>query len=407
MILQRVLSQAPALVLLAYLASSVDGWLYQDFGVPPLFGEIVVIGYLIVQIAVSAIIKSEHGKSSSPATTVVLCIIGIYALWTAATYIYSPQGEVVTDVLVQRIKTALFLIVVTIIFLDERLRASFATISAALVVFTAAIVTYDFIEPTFSSVPGRGAGFFLNSNDAGAALVLLGLVATTRSRLPVTYLVWSAVAIGALATFSRSAWLMLVIALFGLSIAGKLGGGRGRFIFIGGVVIVLALVFAMYLSGDLYLFVANSPLAEFLDPNTLARLGARGVAFDDYSSIEREDVLALGFQYFFDSPFLGKGVGATHVWEESVSTHNMIALLGAELGILGIIAYLAIIGTLVVRGSNDGRIIAIVFFIWGLTTHNQLDDPNTIIGLAFAIASIPAIAVRTYNADPAAKRLVA
>lgn len=389
MTFQRVLTLAPPLILLSYLASSIDGWFYQDFGILPLYGELVILGYLIAQIAVSATITGENRKEIAQPTIVIIGAIGLYALWTAASYIYSPQGEAVTDILVQRIKTALFLIVLIIFFADQRARASFTALTVAIVLASSAIVTYDFIEPTFSSVPGRGAGFFLNSNDAGAALVLLGLVATTRSPLPITYVIWSAVAIGVLATFSRSAWLLLVVAIFALSVTGKLGGGRGRFIFIGVVLLVFAVVFALYLSGDLYLFVANSPIAEFLDPNTLARLGARGVALDDYSSIEREDVLSLGFQYFFSSPFLGHGVGATHVWEESVSTHNMIALLGAELGILGIIAYLAIIGTLLARGSTEGRIIGTIFLIWGMTTHNQLDDPNTIIAIAFAIASIP------------------
>lgn len=397
MTLQRLFSLLPVLAVLAYLGSAVDGWLFADFGIPPLYGQIAALAFLTGHVAVTAMVSGTGRFPLAPATIAIFCLILVYTLWTAISYLYAPPREMVVETLIARVKTALFLMVFILVFADARVRAGFAHVAAGLVLLGSALVVFDFIQPTFSSVPGRGAGFYMNANDAGTALVLFALVATSRTNVLLNYVLWGVAAAGVLVTFSRGSWLLLVIAVFGLSIVGRLGGGRGRFLFIAAIVTVFLFVLGTYLSGDLYLFVSRSPIAEFLDPNTLARLGAQGVAFDDYSSIEREDVLALGFEKFFESPLLGYGVGSTHVWEESVSTHNMIALLGAELGIVGIATYLAMLAMVLIHAPSLGRVVALAMLLWGMTTHNQLDDPNLVIPFAFAIAAIP---IR----DPASRR---
>src|SRR5690606_22822101 len=135
----------------------------------------------------------------------------------------------------------------------------------------------------------------------------------------------------------------------------------------------LAGVFASYASGDLYVGVSRSVLAEYLDPNTLARLGARGAALDDYSSIERGDVFWHGIETFLRSPFFGWGVGYGYIWEESGNTHNMPLAFAVEFGLFGPIFYFGFFAILIVKNQGTIRLLSIILLLTGMFTHNQFE----------------------------------
>lgn len=378
----------PILAAFTYLALSIDQALYEATGLLPLYSQIAVMGLGIAGIVTLAATNQLGGSLNSSGSAVIIMMFALYTLWTAISFLYSFNDGIAVDFLITRVKFSLFLIIATIILQNEKTRSWFEIVSIGIVGLGVALCILDFIQPTFSSVPGRAAGFYINPNDAGAALVFFGLVASRRLPAGGNLLLWAAASIGILLTFSRGSWLMLIVALFGLALAGRLGGGRARFIFVGFVAAVFLLIFAAYISGDLYLMIVRSPIAELLDENTLARLGSRGLDLDDYSSIEREAVFALGLSRFAASPFLGFGVGSTLSWEESVGTHNMLVMLGAELGILGVVFYLALFIFLFVRSQGTVRILVIALFLAGMTNHNQFDTISLVFPLAYAAAAL-------------------
>jgi O-antigen ligase len=329
-----------------------------------------------------------------PSEALLHSLLLVYIFWTAVSFLYSPQNQSVVDEFVDRMKAAVFMLLFALLLRDAFIRRTFAWGCVPLAMLGAVLSIADFIAPTFSTVEGRGAGLYLNPNEAGIMLIALALIGTTRLKPVFNYLLWSIVSGGVLLTFSRAAWLLLFGALAGITAQGRLGGGRMRFVFLLVVGAAIAGVFAAYLSGDLYIWVSRSVLGQYLDPNTIARLGSRGLEIDDYSSIEREDVLRFGIKAFFESPFLGWGVGYTFSWGEEASTHNMLVLLAAELGFLGPLLYLGMFGVLLVKHRGILRILTTIMFLAGLFTHNQLDTMSDVLVIAYLFGSLAAFKKR-------------
>ncbi|MEO6388427.1 MAG: O-antigen ligase family protein [Croceibacterium sp.] len=395
----RVLSHLPVLFILAYLASGAELYINFVTGIPPFYGELICLGGLLAALGVETVTVNGRNLLLPSAVRAIYAILLVYGFVTVVSFTYSVQNDVVVDTLFGRIKTIIFLVVVSLLLIEPTLRSRFTYVAALVAIVGSLLSIFDFIVPTFSSVPGRGAGFYLNSNETGAMLLVMALIGSTRLRVLPTYVLWSITTIGILVTFSRSAWIMLFLSLIGITFLGKLGGGRARYVFLIGVGAMLALVLATYLSGDLYAWVSKSSLAEYLDPNTLARLGSRGVAIDDYSSLEREDVFRFGMEKFLDSPFIGWGVGYGYVWAESVGTHNMPLALAVDFGIIGPILYFALFAVLIARTRGLAWISAAVLFMTGQSTHNQLEFLADAMAIAYVIAT-----TSEYKRRPAAPR---
>jgi hypothetical protein len=374
-------------VFAAYLASGFGQYFFWYGGPPPLYGEIASLAVFVGALFIVVVTGQLTDLSLSRTTIVAWAALLACAVLTIISFVYSSQSEVAVELLVTRVKSFLFLAVLTLLFMKDDIRAAFAYAAVALAVFCSLLNVADFFQPMMSVVPGRAAGFYLNPNDSALMLVALGIVAATRLNVLGNYLLWSAVSAGTVLTFSRSGWLILVIALMFMAYYGKLGSGRARILFVSVVALVITLLFVSLLSGDLYYFVANSPLANLLDPNTIARLGASGSAIDDYSTQERNDVAWFGIQAFLDSPILGNGLAHTHEWRETASTHNMLILQMAEQGILGLITYGVFMVALVVSNRGLGFALAVVLGASGMFNHNQFDSLFQIVVIAFAMAT--------------------
>ena len=109
-------------------------------------------------------------------------------------------------------------------------------------------------------------------------------------------------------------------------------------------------------------------------------------------------------EMFGERPFAGHGTGATVIWNEPESTHNIYARQLAEYGLFGawLAPLLLVLGLRAVMSSEhqDGdagdepirRAVGFAFMLfvalWGLFSHNVLDDPFVLIGLAL-IAAVP------------------
>lgn len=267
---------------------------------------------------------------------------------------------------------------------------SYERIFPLLAVVIPAVVIADFLYPGVFYLPGsedtvfgRAAATFLNPNKAGEAILLTFLLAIPVLRPHYRALLLLLVGAGAVLTFSRGAmlgWMLLWIFLlvrkgvpkYTLAVA---------LVALGALPVLIG-SFESYLSG-------RGDLAGGLD-DVLARLEFFQVrAFDDYSSLERAQVLETGLELFLQNPVFGAGGGTTLLWPITVSTHNQLVMLAAEYGIFGI-ALWAWLGLILWKGKyfqdKKLQLVAVAGFIFlSMFTHNMFDFPYWL--LTFALVS--------------------
>jgi len=371
-----------------YLMSNIAQFGLYYANIPPFATE------LLVQILIAAILILSYSRTGirSDIFTIeyrnIMILLSTLLLSTFVSYIYSSRSVLVNQLLIQYVRALVILITLAQAIVATRSSRLVSYGALLLAVVGSLINLQDFVDPTFSQVPGRAAGLYENPNVSGAILVYLGLIGSFELAVMPTYLLWAVVSMGAALTFSRSAWIMLIVALVGLAVEGRLGRGRGRIIFVGMISILVGFIFLSLLSGDLYYIVSRSPLAEYLDPNTVARLGASGSLVDDYSSFEREGVLRAGWRAFLDAPVLGHGLGFTREWDQPVSTHNMFVLFLAERGLIGCLLYVGLLGAILLYSRGTARLLAVAVCIDAFFTHNQLDLMCEVCVISVIVASI-------------------
>lgn len=264
---------------------------------------------------------------------------------------------------------------------------------AWVVVFSAAVNVWDITHP-FSLIPadsefsllGRAAGFFINPNQSGAALVVgfaLSVSVVPRSwRIP--YLVM--VAVGVVLTFSRAALIGLVLVSLALAWGGRALSLKQLGLAIAAIALVgwiAWLVTAAELESRFHIDpdVAADRLLWILDPTGRS----------DYSQEEREVLVERGWYQFERAPFTGNGVGSTELWEERSSTHDEYVMLASDFGFLGLLAFPFIIFTAMgmrLRWSDDSSVAGLFLLFWGLFSHNVLTEAYLLlaIGLLAALA---------------------
>lgn len=256
----------------------------------------------------------------------------------------------------------------------------------------------------FSSV-GRAAGFFINPNQAGAALVagfaLSVSVVPARWRVPYLALV----AIGVGLTFSRAAILGLVLVSFALAFRGRSLSLRQ---------VVAAVIIVAGLASIIWLLVSAELEDRFhIDPQVaLDRLlwvldttGQR-----DSSAWERVALVERGWAQFLASPFVGNGVGSTELWEERASTHNMYVQLASDFGVIGLLVLPAIVLTAI--GTWTGRltdavVTGLFLLFWGLFSHNILTEYYLLLTISMVAALSPRERAQTEDVNPGVSRALA
>jgi O-antigen ligase len=220
------------------------------------------------------------------------------------------------------------------------------------------------------------------------------------------YLLWAMVAVGTVVTFSRAAYLFLIVATIGLTWLGYLGSRRRRFLF-PALALALAAAFVLALStGALYAAVAASPLGPHLNDNAIQRLGGgERSALENDSTTQRAELVALALEHFARSPLIGSGFNATSDWEIDQSTHNIYLLFMVEGGLIGLGVYLLLLGYLTLRARDVGVLLALLIALQGLFNHNLLDDLQQslvfaalmIVGTAWRPEQNPALAATAQN----------
>jgi O-antigen ligase len=240
---------------------------------------------------------------------------------------------------------------------------------------------------------GRPAGFYVDSNRAGCA-VILGLVfgldlLPPKYRLPLILLSL----IGIFVTFSRSAPLIFLVVLAIWFIRREISHKQiSLWLTLAGIGLTLVLAFS---SGD----IGDLEQSGYLNQNTMERitqfqnpLAVKGL---DDSALGRVKMVEISWEKITESPLIGWGTGygltlaALHPEYDNIKAHNMYIALMLEHGVLGGLIFPALVFATIYQVPTHQRTISLTFaslvLIWGLFSHNVLEHREFL--LTFALMS--------------------
>lgn len=250
-----------------------------------------------------------------------------------------------------------------------------------------ALNMYDLTFPgTFSYIPGRAAGLYVQPNDSGIALVfgcLIGLSAIRRGWWQEAFVLVSF--IGVLVTFSRESILAFGFVVLGGSLAGRLS--LRRLAVAGGVGAVLIVAFNMK---------GTFLNEQIVSTENWSRMTSQ--FWSDRSAKDRVELAKKTLDVFEEAPLLGQGFGTTGYWGDDES-HNFYLSLLADHGIIGILLIPALLLS-IGRRSWDFYCFAAVFLVWCLFSHLIFDNAAGLISLAIEAAE-PYTRQVAYDPKPA------
>ncbi len=235
---------------------------------------------------------------------------------------------------------------------------------------------------------GRPAGFYINPNKAGAAL-MLGLILTITSiKKSYRWLFAIFVGMGIMLTFARSAILGWVVCM-ALLIAGRAIAAKRRTVVLPMLILIAFLATANPLQSLTNYFSGGTDGSYW---NVLDRLEQfQNPSLDDDSAKDRQAVAKEAWKMFSQHPFWGNGLGSTNNWTIApFSTHNMYLYYMADNGIIGLIFLPGAIFAVVYRNKGEQKIVLICYAIfmglWGVFSHNVLEERYSLIALSLVAA---------------------
>ena len=229
---------------------------------------------------------------------------------------------------------------------------------------------------SFSTAEGRGAGFYINPNISGTALVL-GMILTT-SILPERYRLYYCLMIGMAVgmTFSRSSVILWLVATYGLGQSNLFRLSRKAVTAMFAAIVALVLVMQF-----------GENIVAALDLNRYLSEGARARLHFEYktdrSAQGRLQIANKSWELIEQSPWVGHGLGSHDIGKTLVAPHNMFLLEGVEMGVFGVLAYLALFIVLWRKKAGISKVFVTTLFIASFFSHNLLDYPA--IWLTYAL----------------------
>jgi O-antigen ligase len=359
--------------------------------------EAIPLYWIMLGGALSLILLAMDGKRIGFLRTPLFLWVTVFLIVTLIWYF--AEGLDV-HILKTRILSCALMVVFLILFhADRRLIHLVRWMLVAAVVLAIINNVIDFMIPyTFVprgtpwTNPGRSAGFYINANEAGAA-ILFGLVLSL-DVLPQKWRAGFAVAslLGIALTFSRSAILGWFLVMFVLWYGKKIRGHR-----LAALLIPLGIVLALFWTVIMTFIAGNN---EINSANVLGRINwflspDKNVNFSTESRLE---VMKKAWAMFLKHPIVGNGVGSTDVWSYSISTHNMYLVYMADYGLIGLILFLTLVLAVVhgLRGParTTGLAFAVFVLYWGFFSHNIVDNYFSLFALTL-MASIATLSTKT------------
>jgi O-antigen ligase len=282
-----------------------------------------------------------------------------------------------------RILSESFLIITYLIFAKSPQIQNLTRVAICLAVLLAVFnnirevsdpLVFQGLNPT-----GRAAGYFIDPNRGGCAL-MLGMIfgmGILPKQLRIAFALL--VLFGIFLTFSRGAILgwFIVIPIFILS-----GVIPRKQVLLGAVgITTIILVFGQVLSNIDMNELQRSGLIKVNIKNITERLEwfQHPLANKEDSADSRVEVVMTAWNMFVEHPILGSGIASTNNLNNwGISTHNMYLLFLTEHGILGIFIFPLLVYAVTWHSRGETKHIALAFsafiLLWGLFSHNIVED---------------------------------
>jgi hypothetical protein len=227
---------------------------------------------------------------------------------------------------------------------------------------------------------GRPAGFYIDPNKTGCALMLGMLFSLDIIKKSYRGIFVVIVGVGIMATFSRGAiigWVLCIAIL----IVGRVLSDRRRKIMLPALALILILIAVNPLQTLTDYFKGTSTAGSNYDiVNRLEEF--QNPSLKEDSAMSRQAVATGAWLMFGSRPLWGNGLGSTRKWMFEVSTHNMYLYYMADHGILGVIFLPGAIFAVIYRNKGEHGAIVICFAIfvslWGLFSHEVLAERYTL-----------------------------
>jgi len=295
---------------------------------------------------------------------------------------------------------ALVFVVSSVLASRVQLARTVAIAGYAIVVAATILNLYElFIQNNvWSLAPGRSAGFYLNPNISGEALLGYGLVylvsrVDERIRAADVVLI-CLVVVGVFVTFSRASILAGPVLL---TLAIALRASRKQLL----RVVLGAVAISLMLATFGFFVLHNFELSKDAEVRVLSLVEEGGVG--DYRE-DRGMAAAESFDLAMESPLTGVGVRTIYDMAGD-GPHNMFIAMMVEYGILGLIAYVIVIARLIAiarRAPRKQSALVLVIVAWliifSFASHDLLSTAATIPLLGFAIARARQIRDRRFSA---------
>jgi len=292
---------------------------------------------IVATIAPMAYIYAQYklGKPIINWTIEVKMVIVMLLMAVMFTPFAASPGDSVTALIEVFIKTVIiFILIIGVVNTRERLRMM-VTLTVLCGTWLAVFAIKNYATGNFTlkgeRIEGMVGGMFGNPNDLAAALnmliplaVALALMSARRVRL--FYAVCALLLVcGVVMTFSRAGFITLA-AISGVMLWKFGRGSRSS--------VTLATLAAFVLLFSVFSGAYRSRLLTIFDPNSDSSGSAQ----------ERVALLGRGLDLILRHPIVGLGMGNFHIYSihEKVA-HNSYVETAAELGMIGLLAYLTII----------------------------------------------------------------
>lgn len=366
--------------------TKLDIWLEQQ-------GFLIPLYWLLAFIAASVPLWFLLADKVQHLLAPVVAWCGLYMAFNCLSIVVFakiPETQLFED----RIRSLIFLLFALFIFSEHVLVQNCVKVAMLFVTFMNVFNhIYEILNPfAFGGLVslGRPAGFYMDANEAGCALIL-GMIFSIDLLKPKYRLFYAAVVgIGVLLSFSRGAmacWLITVLILAFLRVIPRYQ-----------LIYLFAALFGFYLilltQIDTLIYLRNFDGSPLLNQDVLARLDWIVNPTSEGQDLSRVDLAEEAWQKFYDSPLFGKGLGSsasdTYVaYSDGTGTkpHNMYITTMVEHGILGFVLLPSLVYATICKARGKTMRTAIpfaVFFIfWGIFSHTVFSSFFILLSFAF------------------------
>lgn len=372
-----------------------DVYFWENFKIIP---PVVFINLYIAAIAILFILaKFSKIRYRIPIELIAWC--GGYSIITAFSFLLllslpSYAAEVGFQQLRTRFLSVCFLIVMFVIFSKHTKVQNLTRATICIVVIIACVNNVlELLDPSIFgglNTSGRPAGFYMNPNITGCALILGMIFGMGVLPRQIRILYALVVLIGVFTTFSRGSILgwFVVMSIFYYT---QLVSRRQVVLWAIGIV-GISVIFGSILSG-------------LFDLDELQRSGVVTANFDNIrerlewfqnpksedSADSRIEVVAIAWRMFGDHPLLGNGLGSTENLNNwGISTHNMYLLYVADHGILGILILPTLVYIVTRKARGESKSVGWAFgafiLLWGCFSHNILEERYILMSFSLMAA---------------------